>query len=133
MPFRNSIATAAALTAGLTAAPALAGNESRSKAYPLSNGLIEVIADFSENSIYWCGAGDYALTQMSKPVTQRLYVWKGPAPSTAVAGERAVTFGFTRPPEAGEVNSLTNDVNIIGNSLSVGQAKKTCDERTTSG
>lgn len=39
----------------------LAGNESRSAAYDIGDGLIEVVADFSENAIYWCGVGDYAL------------------------------------------------------------------------
>ncbi|TMV04769.1 hypothetical protein FGK63_16935 [Ruegeria sediminis] len=110
-----------------------AGNESRSAAYPLANGLIEVVADFSENAIYWCGAGDYALRRLSKRGTERIYVWQGPAASTARPGERAVTFGFERPPGVEQVNSLTNDVSIVGNSLSVAQAKKTCDERTSSG
>ncbi|KUJ73615.1 hypothetical protein AVO45_13505 [Ruegeria marisrubri] len=127
-PFALTLALAAALPLC-----AQAGNESRSKAYQLDSGLIEVIADFSENAIYWCGAGDYALTRLKKPANQRLYVWKGPSASTAQPGERAVTFGFERPPGAAEVSTLTNDVKLIGNSLSVAQAKKTCDERTASG
>ncbi|MCE8521573.1 hypothetical protein KBY24_10725 [Ruegeria pomeroyi] len=122
----------ATLLASVTGAAALAGNESRSVAYPLPGGLIEVVADFSENSIYWCGAGDHALNQMRKPGNQRLYVWKGPSPSTAQPSAQAVTFGFTPPPQ-GPASSLTNDVGIIGNTLSVSQAKKTCDERTSSG
>ncbi len=125
--------SALAISLILLATTVHAGNESRSQAYPLANGLIEVVADFSENSIYWCGAGDYALTRLSKPATDRLYVWQGPAASTARPGERAVTFGFESPPGIGEVSSLTNDVTLVGNSLSVAQAKKTCDERTTSG
>ena len=127
-PFALTLALATTLPLS-----AQAGNESRSKAYPLDNGLIEVIADFSENAIYWCGAGDFALTRLKKPANQRLYVWKGPSASTAKPGERAVTFGFERPPGATDGNSLTTDVRIIGNSLSVAQAKKTCDERTSSG
>ncbi|HCE71223.1 hypothetical protein KQ247_05430 [Ruegeria pomeroyi] len=121
-----------ALLASMTGAVALAGNESRSIAYSLPGGLIEVVADFSENSIYWCGAGDHALNKMRKPGNQRLYVWKGPSPSIAQPGGRAVTFGFTPPPQ-GASPALTNDVGIIGNTLSVSQAKKTCDERTSSG
>ncbi|MBT3141790.1 MULTISPECIES: hypothetical protein [Roseobacteraceae] len=46
---------------------------------------------------------------------------------------RAITFSF-QPPESGAGSTpLTTDVNIIGNSLSVGQAKLACDERTASG
>lgn len=109
------------------------GNESRSAAYEVGNGLIEVIADFSENAIYWCGVGDYALLRLSKRGNTRIYVWKGPSPSTARPGERAVTFGFTPPPGTSTGRSLTTDVSLVGNSLSVGQAKRTCDERTASG
>ncbi|SDC61511.1 hypothetical protein [Ruegeria marina] len=124
-----AVATIGVLVNG---AAAMAGNESRSAAYPLTDGLIEVVADFSENAIYWCGAGDHALTRLGKPGNQRLYVWKGPSPSLARPGEQAVTFGFTPPPQ-GAAPALTNDVGIIGNTLSVAQAKKTCDERTASG
>ncbi|MBO9450715.1 hypothetical protein J7426_10630 [Tropicibacter sp. R16_0] len=109
------------------------GNESRSAAYDLGNGLIEVVADFSENAIYWCGVGDYALLRLAKRGNTRIYVWKGPSPSTARPGERAVTFGFTPPPGASTGASFTTDVSVVGNSLSVGQAKRTCDERTASG
>lgn len=109
------------------------GNESRSAAYEVGNGLIEVVADFSENAIYWCGVGDYALLRLSKRGNTRVYVWNGPAPSKARPGERAVTFGFAPPPGASTASSLTTDVSIIGNSLSVSQAKRTCDERTSSG
>ena len=132
MPIKRPIVP---LLATLMALPTLAwgGNESRSAAYDLGNGLIEVVADFSENAIYWCGVGDYALLRLSKRANTRVYVWKGPAPSTARPGERAVTFGFTPPPEAKAGSSFTTDVSIIGNSLSVGQAKRTCDERTASG
>ncbi|SLN59696.1 hypothetical protein TRL7639_03280 [Falsiruegeria litorea R37] len=111
----------------------LAGNESRSAAYDIGDGLIEVVADFSENAIYWCGVGDYALLRLSKRGNARIYVWRGPAPSTARPGERAVTFGFTPPPGASTGTSFTTDVSLVGNSLSVGQAKRTCDERTASG
>ncbi|MFT7597035.1 MAG: hypothetical protein ACI8R4_004378 [Paracoccaceae bacterium] len=44
-------------TAMMVTQPAQAGNESRSHAFAMADGLIEVVADFSENSIYWCGAG----------------------------------------------------------------------------
>ncbi|WP_205520532.1 hypothetical protein [Tropicibacter sp. Alg240-R139] len=127
--------TVSFLLASLTLLPTLTwgGNESRSTAYEVGNGLIEVVADFSENAIFWCGVGDYALLRLSKRGNTRIYVWKGPAPSTARPGERAVTFSFTPPPGASTGASFTTDVSLIGNSLSVGQAKLTCDERTASG
>ena len=117
----------------LPALPARSGNESRSAAYPLADGLIEVVADFSENSIYWCGAATYAMGALDRPGTDRLYVWQGPAPSSARAGEKSVRFALRPPPDAGPVTSLTNDVTMIGNSLSVAQARQTCNERTTIG
>ncbi|MCV2887260.1 hypothetical protein [Ruegeria aquimaris] len=122
----------ASLATIVTATAAAAGNESRSAAYPVAGGLIEVVAAFSENAIYWCGVGDHALTRLGLPGSQRIYVWQGPSPSRARPGERAVTFGFAPPPQ-GSAPALTNDVGIIGNTLTVSQAKKTCDERTASG
>lgn len=130
---RHTIPTALAASLLISAQTATAGNESRSKAYPLSNGLIEVVADFSENAVYWCGVGDYALLKLSKRGSDRIYVWQGPAQSAARPGQRAVTFSFQPPRGKAGSTPLTTDVNIIGNSLSVSQAKRTCDERTASG
>lgn len=128
-PPAMTLAAAAALAAG----SALAGNESRAHAYPLQNGLVEVVADFSENSIYWCGAATYALSRLSKPGTDTIWIWQGPSPSAAKPGERSVKFGFEPPPGVDTAQALTNDVGIVGNALSVAQAKQTCNERTTSG
>ena len=89
----------ASLATIVTATAAAAGNESRSAAYPVAGGLIEVVAAFSENAIYWCGVGDHALTRLGMPGSQRIYVWQGPSPSLARPGERAVTFGFAPPPQ----------------------------------
>lgn len=44
----------------LLAGPGLAGNESRFEAFPLENGTFEVVARFSEDAIYWCGAAVHA-------------------------------------------------------------------------
>ncbi|MFT7595222.1 MAG: hypothetical protein ACI8R4_002550, partial [Paracoccaceae bacterium] len=96
-------------------------------------GLIEVVADFSENSIYWCGAGTYARSKLTKPGTALIYVWQGPSPSAARPGEKSVKFGFQPPPGVDPVTGLTTDVSIIGNALSVVAARQTCNERTTSG
>ena len=117
----------------LTAAPAIGGNESRAKAYPLADGLFEVVADFSENAIYWCGAGTYAQSKLSRPVSDIIYVWQGPSPSTARPGERSVRFGLEPPAGFQRGSSYSTDVAIVGNFLTVAQARQTCNERTSSG
>lgn len=112
---------------------AMAGNESRYQAFPLPGAEFEVIAEFSENAIYWCGAAEYSLRTLSKPTTQRIYVVQGPSGSTARPGETAVRFGFQPPPGGGNVSSFTNDVAIVGNSMSLTQARQGCTERSASG
>lgn len=118
---------------GLTTSTALAGNESRSKAYPLSDGLFEVIADFSENAVYWCGAGTYARARLQSPTGQKIYVWQGPSPSVARAGQTSVRFGLQPPSGAADTVGFSTDVGIVGNSMTVAQARQTCNERTSSG
>ena len=116
--------------AALAAAPALAGNESRADAYAYDNGLVEVVADFSENAIYWCGAAQYALARSDRP--DRLYVWQGPSPSRARPSQSSVKFGFTPPPQ-GRAGGFTTDVSQIGNSMSFTAALQSCNERSASG
>ena len=134
MFIRSKFRFCAVLFAGsvLAASQVHAGNESRYEAFGLDSGLFEVIAEFTEDAIYWCGAGIFAQSRLSGSATQRVYVWQGPSGSAAKPGQVAVTFGLT-PPPSGKVSSLTTDVEIIGNSLSVAQAKQICDVRTASG
>lgn len=113
--------------------PATASNKSRVEAYPVADGLIEVIADFSENAIYWCGAATYARRTGAGGSEARLYIWRGPSASTVKPGETAVRFGLRPPPNGPATGVFTNDVSIIGNSLSVAQANQACNERTASG
>lgn len=122
-----SLLTVAMIFGGFAAQ---AGNESRSKAYPLQNGQFEVIADFSESSLYWCGAGTYALKTLSRPISDRVYVWASPSASAVQPVRKSVRFGFQPPPGVGAVSSISTDVAIVGNSLSVSQARETCNERT---
>ncbi len=127
---------AAALCGPLIAfAPELAqaGNESRSEAHPLPDGLFEVIADFSESAIYWCGAGTYAQNVLGRAQSDRIHVWRGPAPSQAKPGRKSVQFGLDAPPGTKSGSRFSTDVKIIGNSLSVSQAREKCNERTSSG
>lgn len=116
----------------LAMAPALAGNESRYRAFDLGDGSFEVVADFTENAIYWCGASIFARNTLGRPINQRIYVLQAPSPSRAQPGEVAVRFGLT-PPASGAASSFTNDVSLVGNSLTVSQAKGGCTERSSSG
>ena len=120
-------------TLGLLLASLEAGNESRFTAFALTDQQFEVIADFSENSIYWCGAATYARAELSVPGTQKIYVVQGPAGSVSKPGETAVRFGLSQPSGTGAVPGFTNDVDIVGNSMSLGQALQTCNERSASG
>lgn len=113
--------------------PALAGNESRAKAFALPDGGFEVVADFSEDAVYWCGAAVYARTKLSRPGTDRIFVLQGAAPSAAMPGENSIRFSFERPARAENVSPYSNDTSVVGNSMSVAQAFLTCNERSASG
>lgn len=131
---RRHFGTVLIFSASLAATgPAAAGNESRYRAFALPDGQFEVIADFSENAIYWCGAGLFAQKQMSKSQSDRIFVLQGPAPSAALPGETAVRFGFELPSGIAPATGFTNDVSVVGNELSVSQAKQGCTERSASG
>lgn len=113
----------------VTAAPATADNRSRTEAFRLSDGTIEVVAQFSENQLYWCGASEAARAIASG--TSRLYVIQGPAPSRSVPGRNAVRFSLNAP-QGAPVSTFTNSVEVVGNSLTVAQAAQTCNERSVS-
>lgn len=110
----------------LAASAGHANNDSRFKAFSLPDERFEIIADYSDNSIYWCGAAIYATSALSKPVTQKIYVWKTRAPSIAQPAEKSVQFGFQQPPGTEPVTSLTKSVDIVGNSLTAAQARQGC-------
>lgn len=123
------LASALSAAVMVCAAPAEADNRSRSEAFRLADGTFEVVADFSENQLYWCGASQAALRVASGG--SRLYVIQGPAPSRSAPGRTAVRFGL-QPPQGGGVTSFTNSVEVVGNSLTVAQAAQTCNERSVS-
>ena len=64
--------------------------------------------------------------QLGKPATQDLYVWRGRAPGAA--GRSSVRFAFEAPP-GGAVRTASTTVSVIGNRLSVAQARQTCFDR----
>lgn len=117
----------------ISASTAFAGNESRMEVFPYKDGLIEVVADFSEDSIYWCGAAQFVQTELSGKRPKRIYVWQGPSASASKPGEKSVKFGFAPPENAGDAPGFSNSVNYVGNSMSFAQASQTCNERSASG
>lgn len=125
--------TSAMVGIAMLATPTLAGNESRMEYFPYTDGLVEIVADFSENAIYWCGAATYAMSELRDASPKRIYVWQGPSQSRAKQGEKSVKFGFQPPPEGGAAPSYSNSVEVVGNSMSVAQAHQTCNERSASG
>ena len=131
-PAKTRRLSLAVLSITLAATTALAGNESRYSAYPLTGRAFEVVAEFSENAIYWCGASLYARAELGAAATQMIFVLRGPAPSQARPGQKSVTFTLT-PPDGTPAQSYTNSVTLIGNALSVTQAYGGCSERSSSG
>lgn len=113
--------------------PADAGNESRFEAFKLSADRFEIVADFTENAIYWCGASIYARDRLGAKATQKIYVIQGPAPSSARPDRVSVRFSLTPPPQTDSASTYSNSVGIVGNALSVAQASGGCTERSSSG
>lgn len=124
---------ASALACAILASAAAAGNESRMEAFAYEGGLVEVVADFSEDAIYWCGAARYAQSDRTGQRPKRIYVWQGPSASRAKPGQTSVKFGFTPPKDGDDAPQFSNSVAYVGNSMSLAQASQTCNERSASG
>ncbi len=131
MAFKQSLAGLSALA--FTALPVSAGHESRSSALPIKDGLFEVFAEYTDNSIYWCGAATYAMGQLGATTTQRVFVWQTLSPGVGKPGKKSVKFALSPPPGTTPGNSYTPNVDTVGQSLSVSQAKQACNELTASG
>lgn len=120
-----------AVMLALIPAIAPAGVSDPSEIFVRPDNQFEVLTQKSPSpSDYWCAAGTYAVRQLSKPVTQSIYVWRGRSDSQAQPGKTAVLFAFT-PPPGGAASSYSNSVDIVGNSLSVAQAQQYCSDRLT--
>lgn len=111
--------------------PALAGNESRYTATLLPGDRFEIVGRYSENSIYWCGAGHFAATQLGQAAGTKIYVIKGRSPSRTSPGSTAVTFGLS--PAGGTASAPGYSIDPVpGMSLSIGQARGYCTDRSAS-
>lgn len=133
MQIKQSLVGLTALAFTATALPVSGGHESRSSALAVKDGLFEVFAEYSDNSIYWCGAATYAMGQLGATATQRVFVWQTQSPSVGKPGKKSVKFALTPPPGPTPGDSYTPNVDTVGQSLSVSQAKQTCNELTASG
>ena len=112
------------------ALPATAGGAMAYDAVGLDGGVFEVLETRGPSAAdFWCGAGQYAIRELGKPVSQRIYVWRGRGDSLSEPGRRAVQFSFAAPP-GGSVQSLSNSVDLVGNNLSTAQAQQHCFDRT---
>ncbi len=87
---------------------------------PASDGTFEIVSDISRDAIFWCGAASHAATALSKSNSEKIYVWRG---RLAKPDGSAVRFGFA-PPSGGEVSGYSASVEIVGNALSVVQARQ---------
>lgn len=122
----------AAILAGLMVPGqiALAGYANNFKVYPIASNVFEVVVKSGRApGDYWCGAGDYVISQLSRPSSDRIYVWRGRGASVGEPGKTSVQFSLT-PPQQGEVSSASNTVDLVGNALSSAQAWAYCADRT---
>ncbi|MFC3615811.1 hypothetical protein ACFORG_18835 [Lutimaribacter marinistellae] len=114
----------------LTPLPGLAGYASSYEVYPVSPESFEVVTTKGPAAgDYWCGAGQFTIAQLGRSSTQDIYVVRGRGASSSAPGETSVLFSF-QPPAGGEVESLSNSVDLIGNALSAAQAQAYCFDRT---
>ncbi len=111
-------------------APVSAGYAVLYEVHPLDGDAFEVIATQGPASgDFWCGAAQYALADLGKGATQRIYVTRGRGPSVKKGDKQAVQFTFS-PPASGAVESQSISVDIVGNGMSAAQAQAFCFDRT---
>jgi hypothetical protein len=122
----------AALLAGLMVPGqmALAGYANNFKIYPVSANVFEVVVKSGRApGDYWCGAGDYVIDQLSGSSSDRIFVWRGRGASAGEPGKTSVQFSL-EPPQQGPATSVSNTVDLVGNTLSSAQARAYCYDRT---
>lgn len=109
---------------------ASAGYANNFKVYPIAANVFEVVVKNGRApGDYWCGAGDYVISQLSGSSSDRIFVWRGRGASAAEPGKTSVQFSLT-PPQQGQVKSVSNTVDLVGNALSSSQAQAYCYDKT---
>jgi hypothetical protein len=98
--------------------------------YPVSKGVFEVIGrPGSGPAQYWCGAGDFARSQLRVAATQRIYIWKAVGPSATQPGKKAVQFSLTAPEGANTTPGYSLSVKTVGDNLNAASAYQYCLDR----
>lgn len=122
--FKPSVTAVAIAVCGLSTAPVWAGYSHLYDIRQLPDGVFEVVVGVGpDTGNFWCGAGSYVLGDLNAATSTRIYVLRGRAGG-------AVKFALRAPADVGAVQSFSNSVEIVGNSLSASQARQHCYDKT---
>ncbi|MHA6262459.1 hypothetical protein ACXYMO_04590 [Arenibacterium sp. CAU 1754] len=99
----------------------------RHEVFPVSKGVFEVVSLVGSGAQdYWCGAGDYAISQLRVRGNQRIYIWGAIGPSVNRPGKKAVQFSLTPPPNVDLEPRLTMSVKAVGDNMRAAMALQYC-------
>lgn len=99
----------------------------RMEIVPMSGGVFEVIGRVGSGAAdYWCGAGDFAISQLRAKPTQRAYMWSEIGPSQTRPGKKAIQFSLSVPPSGPADSSYSLSMKRIGDNMRVSQAQHYC-------
>lgn len=125
--FKTIMSGAIAVCVAGAGSAALAAYAAATTITPQAGDSFDVRANISPGtSTFWCGAAVHAQSALDLPANTRLYVV---APRRSGAEGSVVRFGLT-PPQGGAVQSASTSVDLVGNALSVAQAKQFCYDKT---
>jgi hypothetical protein len=101
----------------------------RHEVLPVSEGVWEVVSRVGSGAQdYWCGIGDFALSQLRTQATQRIYIWQGIGPSVHRPGRKSVQFSLTPPPGSDTTPRLSLSVKVPGDNLNAATARSYCTD-----
>lgn len=102
----------------------------RHEVLPVEEGVWEVVSRVGTSAQdYWCGIGDFAISQLRTSATQRIYVWEGVGPSVNRPGRKSVKFALTPPPGASTEKGYSLSVKKPGYNLNAATARNYCYDR----
>lgn len=98
---------------------------------PISASTFEVISKVNAgSSLYWCGAGAYALAYLKAGGSQRIYVSRSLGPSQSGSARPAVQFSLQPPAGVSTQPGFGVSVDRVGENLSAAQARSYCENKT---
>ncbi len=101
----------------------------RHEVLPVSDGVWEVVGRVGSSAQdYWCGIGDFAITQLRTSATQRIYILEGIGPSVNREGRKSVKFTLTRPQEEAP-SGYSLSIRKTGENLNAATARYYCFDR----